>query len=114
MFFGCNMSSEPLKESLANELLQKLKAKELEGYIADEKADPLEIYKKEVKAYQKWLEEVTEGFTEDQRKNLVDWLNTRNYAKACMWSYKLEGMTTILGLTKEEEDKINANCYIDM
>lgn len=114
VFFGCNISSEPLKESLANELLEALQDKGFTGYIADEETSSLETYKTEVKAYQDWLEKVTEGFTESQRKNLKEMLDDPDYDKARIWSAKLEGMALILELTEEEVERIDANCYIGM
>lgn len=114
VFFGCNLVSEPMNENLANELKEKLLEKEIQCYVSDEDTKPLDIYKKEVQVYQEWLGKVTEGYTEDQLKNLIGMLDTPDYDKARIWTGKLEGIAMALNLTKEETEKIDALVYMGM
>lgn len=66
----------------------------------------LEIYKKELRSYKKWINEKKKTYGEDSHP-MESWDNG-DYTMVMEWNKTISGMEKILGLTKREIKKFNA------
>lgn len=60
----------------------------------------IEVYKKELKAYQKWTDEKKKCYGE--KSSPIAMWDSADYHKILEWNEKINGMEKVLGLSKKE------------